>query len=104
MGYNFSSRRYKENDLSWLWDTDYEELNDKSIDKIVLVGKFRYNILNRLLYAGIDKEKVILQEEYNDELMDTIKSQTTGNVYFIVLHDLSEEVENLLKAGESDEN
>lgn len=104
MGYNFSSRRYKENDLSWLWDTDYEELNDKSIDTIILVGKFRYNILNRLLYASINKEKIILHEEYDEELMDIIKSQTNGNVYFIVWHDLSEEVENLLKAGEADEN
>ena len=102
-GFNHCSRRYAENDLSWLWDIDFEELKDKSIDKIVIVGKFRYNILNRLLYAGIDSNKCILVEDYTPELIDVIESQTIGNIYPIVCFDTGILLKELLR-GVNNEN
>ena len=101
-GFNHCSRRYAENDLSWLWDIDFEELKDNSIDKIVIVGKFRYNILNRLLYAGISKEKCILVEDYTNDLIDVIDSQTLGNIYPIVCFDTGILLKELLKGDDND--
>ena len=36
LGFENSSRRYKENDISWIWDIDFEILNNKNISKILL--------------------------------------------------------------------
>lgn len=35
----------------------FEELNNKLVDKIVLVGRFKYDMLTRMIYAGISKSK-----------------------------------------------
>mgnify|MGYP003456542029 CR=1 FL=1 len=51
---------YKENDISWIWDIDFEILNDKSIKNIILIGKFCYDLHLRMKYAEIDEKKIIL--------------------------------------------
>ncbi|MDD2181490.1 MAG: MurT ligase domain-containing protein, partial [Bacilli bacterium] len=38
IGFNNVSGRYDLKDLSWLWDINFELLNDKSINKIICVG------------------------------------------------------------------
>lgn len=96
-GFDSCSRRYKENDISWLWDVDYEQLKDDSIDKIVIVGKFKYNILNRLIYAGIDEKKCILIDSYTNDLISTIRNETKGNLYPIVCFDAEQEIKTALK-------
>ena len=103
-GFNHCSRRYAENDISWLWDIDFEELKDDSIDSIVIVGKFRYNILNRLLYAGISKDKCILVEDYTEELIDVVNKNTNGTIYPVVCFDTGIELNKLLKGGEKHDN
>ena len=60
LGFDSSSRRYKENDISWIWDIDFEELADSSIKNIILIGKFCNDMMLRMNYAGISKEKLIL--------------------------------------------
>ena len=104
LGFNHCSRRYADNDISWLWDIDFEELKDESIDSIVIAGKFKYNLLNRLLYAGIKKEKCILVEDFNKELIDTVTQNTNGTVYSMGCFDTSDELNKLLKGGEKHEN
>lgn len=100
LGFNHCSRRYAENDISWLWDIDFEELRDDSINSIVIAGKFKYNILNRLLYAGINKDKCILVNDFNKELVDIVTNSTSGNVYSMGCFDTSEEIIELLKKGD----
>ena len=63
LGFDSSSRRYKENDISWIWDIDFETLNDDSIKNIVLIGKFCYDLHLRMKYANIDENKIILVED-----------------------------------------
>lgn len=104
LGFNHCSRRYAENDISWLWDIDFEELKDDSIDSIVIAGKFRYNILNRLIYAGISKDKCVLVEDFNKDLLETVTHNTNGDVYSMGCFDTSIELNKLLKGGDNDEN
>ena len=66
LGFDNSSRRYTENDISWIWDIDFEELNDKSINKIILIGRFGPDLYLRMKYANIDEDKLILVEDIKD--------------------------------------
>ena len=97
LGFDNSSRRYTENDISWLWDIDFEILNNKDINKILLVGRFKYDMLTRLEYTGIDKSKIILINDLNKELISTLKEKTIGNIYSCVCFDKEIELKSLLK-------
>lgn len=97
LGFDNSSRRYKENDVSWLWDIDFESLKDKNIDKIVVIGRFKYDIMTRLEYAKIEKEKLILIENLETEIINTLKNKTKGNIYSMVCFDKESELKEILK-------
>lgn len=97
LGFDNSSRRYSENDISWIWDIDFEDLTHKSIDKILLVGRFKYDMLTRLEYAGLDKSKIILINDLNKDLLPTLRNKTKGNIYSCVCFDKEIELKALLK-------
>ncbi len=96
LGFDNSSRRYKENDISWIWDIDFEILNDSSINNIVLIGRFCYDMLLRMEYAGIDSSKLLLVENMND-LSKTIKEKTTGDIYSMNCFDKEIEIKKIIK-------
>lgn len=95
MGFDNVSRRYALNDLSWLYDVDFELLNDKSIDKIFCIGRFRYDVYNRLVYAGIDTKKLILVDNEKD-IIKIVKSKSKGNIYTMVCFDMTAVIRKLL--------
>lgn len=103
VGFDNVSRRYHESDISWIYDIEFETLNDKSIDKILLVGKFKYDILTRLDYAGVDLNKIILVESL-EELKDVVKNETKGDIYSIAYFDMVATLREMLKGGEDHEN
>ena len=88
LGFDNVSRRYKFNDLSWLYDVDFELLNQKDIDKIVCIGRFRYDVANRLKYAGIPEDKIILVENTKD-ILKTALNQQGENIYTMVCFDMT---------------
>lgn len=96
LGFDNSSRRYKENDLSWIWDIDFEILNDSSIKNIVLIGKYCYDMLVRMEYAKIDKKKLLLVENMSD-LAETIKTKTEGKIYSMNCFDKEIEIKRIIK-------
>lgn len=95
LGFENSSRRYKENDLSWLWDIEFEMLNNKYVDKILVIGRFKYDVLTRLSYANIDKNKLILVEDLNT-IISLLKNKTKGNIYSMVCFDMEIILKDLL--------
>ena len=97
LGFDNSSRRYKENDISWLWDIDFENLKDKSIDKIVVIGRFKYDVMTRLEYAKINTEKLILIENFETDIVNVLKNKTKGNIYSMVCFDKENELKEILK-------
>ncbi len=96
MGFENVSRRYKYNDLSWLWDVEFEALNDKRIDRIFLIGRFRYDVAERLDYAGIDKDKVILVEDLAS-LLKMVEEKSQGDIYTMVCFDMTAIIKSLLE-------
>lgn len=101
LGFDSSSRRYKENDISWIWDIDFELLADRQINKIILIGKFAYDMLTRMEYAGISKNKLIIVENLN-ELSKAIKTKTKGNIYSMVCFDKEIELKKIIKEENHD--
>ena len=89
LGFDNVSRRYSLNDLSWLYDVKFELLNDKTIDKIFIIGRFRYDVLTRLSYANIDENKLILIDNL-DTLINRVKNESVGNIYTMVCFDMTD--------------
>ena len=90
------SRRYKFNDLSWLYDVEFEILKDQKIDKIICCGINRFDIATRLKYAGISENKIIIFNPLN-EAVNYIKEHTKGDIYAILNFDHIKPFNNYMK-------
>jgi UDP-N-acetylmuramyl tripeptide synthase len=95
LGFDNVSRRYSYNDLSWLYDVDFELLNDESIDKIFCIGRFRYDVYTRLKYAGIKDDKIILTDDLS-HLMPLVKRKSKGMIFTMVCFDMTAILKKLL--------
>ena len=51
---------------TWLYDNDFELLNDKSVHKIILTGENTLDYKLRCMLAGIPEEKIVICEDYKD--------------------------------------
>lgn len=98
IGFDNVSRRYKYNDLSWLYDVDFELLNIDSIDKFFCIGRFRYDVYTRLIYAGIDKDKLILIDDIKT-LLDEVDNKSQGKIITMVCFDMTQNIKNMLIRG-----
>lgn len=101
LGFDNVSRRYKENDLSWLYDVDFSALNDKSVNRIFIIGRFRFDVRCRLFYDGIDSDKIIMIDDL-DNLVNIIKEESLGNIYTMVCFDMTAIIRK--KVSEYNEN
>ena len=86
----------KENDISWIWDIDFEILKHDSVKNIILIGKFCYDLDLRMKYANIDSDKIILVPDLKD-LSKIIKKKTKGNIYSMVCFDKEIQLKNIIK-------
>lgn len=101
IGWKEISRRYKYNDISWLYDIDFEILNKHNIDKIICVGNNCYDIATRIELAGIDKKKIL---PYNnlEEASNYLKKKTKGNIYGILNFDYVKPFNELMSEVSND--
>lgn len=95
IGWKEISRRYQFDDLSWLYDIDFELLKDMNIEKIICVGIHRYDIAVRMKYSNIDEDKIVLFENLI-AATDYIKHSTIGNVYGILNFDYVSDFNKLM--------
>lgn len=58
IGWKEISRRYNFDDLSWLYDIDFEILTKLNVDKVICTGPHAYDIATRIKLAGIDNIEV----------------------------------------------
>lgn len=99
IGWKEISRRYHYDDLSWLYDIDFEILKDDSIHKIYCVGNNRYDIATRLKYAGIDEKKIYIYTTLEETVCD-IKKKVKENIYAILNFDYVEPFNTLMNCGD----
>lgn len=98
IGFDNVSRRYNFNDISWLYDVDFELLNDPSIDKIFCIGRFKYDVYARLKYAGIQDNKLIIVDDLNN-ILENVKKKSKGSIYTMACFDMTAVLKKLLNEG-----
>lgn len=96
IGFTRISGRYDLKDLSWLYDIDFELLNNKTVDKIILIGPFAYDIAVRLKQAGIHPNKFLYCLDSNQTL-DFFERKVKGSLYCIFYFDMDKLLRKQLK-------
>lgn len=96
IGWKEISRRYNFDDLSWLYDIDFELLNKIDIEKVVCVGIHRYDIATRLKLAGIKESKIIVFDNLVDAT-NYIKNKTKSDICGILNFDYVKPFKELME-------
>lgn len=86
IGWKEISRRYKFNDLSWLYDINFELLKKHDVEKVVCVGLQQFDIATRIKLAGIKPKKIVCFKRLEDAT-DYLKNKTKYNIYAILNFD-----------------
>lgn len=81
-GFEYISLRYPYQDVSWLYDIDFELLHNKDITNVICVGPFAYDIASRIKIAGIDSDKIVTVKAI-DEVYDHIE-KTDNDIYAVL--------------------
>ncbi len=76
------SRKYFTTDTSWLWDIDFEKLDNSLVNKIVLAGKYSPDLMIRFNYTNIDKRKIVKTSDL-DEMMKILNNDESEIVYVL---------------------
>ena len=76
------SRKYFTSETSWLWDIDFELLKDSCVSKIILAGKYAYDLAVRFEYTGINDNKICIKQDL-DEMMGEVKEIAEGQIYVV---------------------
>ncbi len=96
LGFENVSRRYKHNDISLLYDIDYEVLNINCINKIFIIGRFKYNIMTRLNLAGIEENKLHLVKDLT-KLKNEIIKNSSGEIFVIADFEMTNILKNIFE-------
>lgn len=90
--------------MTWLYDNDFELLNDDSVQKIIITGDNTLDYKLRLLLAGIPEEKLVVCEDYKEA--HRYLTLDDSDIYLIVDIDYSawgiEVAENTMKRLEEE--
>lgn len=103
---HYDARDSSEN-LTWIYDTDFEFLNDPLIEKIIIYGPRNKDFYLRLLLANVDKKKLVTSEKL-DDVIDNLSFKKDRDIYILFeLFDEKEAIElrkkviNKIKGGKS---
>ena len=94
LGFDNVSRRYKHNDLSWLYDVDFEVLKMQNISRIFCIGRFRFDVAARLINAGISESKLMLVDEIVN-IKKLLQENSAGTIFTMVCFDMTEELKKI---------
>lgn len=96
IGWKEISRRYEHFDVSWLYDIEFELLNNKSILNFYVCGVDKNNLQKRLILAGIDEKKIIMADNIS-EIKEQVLNDKVDIVYGILNFDYIDNFENGFK-------
>lgn len=72
-------------DVSWIWDVDFEKLHTLNIDEVFISGMRCYDMAVRLKIAGLDPNKFILEETF-ENLTEKIKTGSNNKIYVLATY------------------
>ncbi|HEY5583374.1 MAG TPA: MurT ligase domain-containing protein [Ruminiclostridium sp.] len=73
-------------DISWLWDVDFEQLNNvpDKIDGLITSGVRGEDMAVRLKYSGVDIRKIRIIKDYQMLIDEGLKKTPTGGCFYIL--------------------
>ena len=92
-----SSKSIIRTDISWLWDTQFENLCDESVKTVYVSGVRKHDTALRLKYAGIKNIKII---DITAETLKEFISEAGDVCYLLVNYTVLFGTESLLKEME----
>ena len=97
VGWKEISRRYNFDDLSWLYDIDFEILKNCDVDKIICAGPNSYDIATRMKLAGLNNIEI-----YDNLLLakDSILNSNSKYIFGILNFDYVSPFKSLFEAKE----
>lgn len=72
-------------DISWIWDVEFERLNSLPIKKIFISGTRLYDMAVRLKTAGLDQNSFIIEKDY-EALTNKILNSNIDNIYILATY------------------
>ena len=75
------------NDVSWLWDVDFEKLNDSSVTSYTTTGIRSKDMAVRLKYCDIDERKITVGGDMKQDIINAVNGRGE-RVYIVVNYTL----------------
>lgn len=72
-------------DISWIWDVEFERLNSLPIKKIFISGTRLYDMAIRLKTAGLDQNSFEIEKDY-ETLTNKIINSSTDKIYILATY------------------
>ncbi len=89
IGWKEISRRYAFDDLSWLYDIDFEILNTPDVKNIICAGPNAYDIATRLILSGYPNEQIYIFNNLT-EAKEAVDMNKTDYIFGILNFDYVE--------------
>ena len=85
LGWKEISRRYEFNDISWIYDINFNLLNDKYLQEIICMGPQKYDLATCLKLKGFNQDNIKVVNDFNDMKKEIDK--LNGNIFSILNFD-----------------
>ena len=82
---DYHDNKESSENMAWIYDCDFEFLNDESIKKIIVPGERAKDIKLRLLIAGVKEDRIAALENEND-VINELSLNKENSIY--VLYDM----------------
>ncbi|MDO5440482.1 MAG: MurT ligase domain-containing protein [Erysipelotrichaceae bacterium] len=76
------SRKYFTSETSWLWDIDFNLLDSKNVNKVVLAGLYASDLAERFEYTTVNKKKIYVEKDI-DLAFEYLKNETKDYIYVV---------------------
>lgn len=77
------SRKYYTSETSWLWDISFEMLENTNVEKIILSGKYAFDLAQRFEYAGITTAQIVVEPDL-DAMAEQLQAEPEGTKLYCV--------------------
>ena len=77
------SRKYYTSETSWLWDISFEMLQNTNVERIILTGKYAYDLALRFEFAGITTAEIMVEPDLNI-MGETMRRLPNGTKFYCV--------------------
>ena len=86
--------------ITWLYDTDFEFLNSEQIKRVIVGGKRAKDYLFRLLQAGIPREKIYCElDQYKTAEDVSLNKENSIYILYDIYNDkIADKIEGLIES------